>query len=482
MKTVMKRISFALSTILSCVLVFSEAATSQSGQIFKLNFLKDPRVQQALEMTPQQVEAVFHWDQVVEQRIAEMAREQDAALARIPPYDPNIGRYIGENAQRLIDSRVELNSLAVSKILSLAQQRLLDQIIATGQLPMVRPRAGNEFPPPPNIPRAITKPASSYSDRVELPSMRLRTEIIGSLLSADIPENWKKVASEQEVVFAPTGAFGNRGITRGIILGTPRTKSVNLTLAAKDLVKMLLANNSYLRPQGVAGKSRMGKQNAIMSSLAGTSPITGRSEAVAVHATMLKGNNLLYIITVSPKDEAVVYNKAFRAILNSLLISDQSQERQAASPSWKTFVAREHCFSLLMPGTPQLLHTEVLKHKCGDPMPHYFWGLTASDGSEYGVMYTDRPERESGAFDLVEGQVNSISGELVKTEKVSFQGNPAILSIHKRENGRFVFAMHIMFDFRLFEIYLDAPAYDKGLKDTQKYHNSFKWILSALWE
>jgi len=48
--------------------------------------------------------------------------------------------------------------------------------------------------------------------------------------------------------------------------------------------------------------------------------VTGRTEVVTVYTTMLRNGNLFYMIGVTPRDQAQVYNRAFRTMLQSLEI------------------------------------------------------------------------------------------------------------------------------------------------------------------
>ncbi|MGH9842136.1 MAG: hypothetical protein ACREEM_25560 [Blastocatellia bacterium] len=153
-----------------------------------------------------------------------------------------------------------------------------------------------------------------------------------------------------------------------------------------------------------------------------------------------------------------------------------AQRQRATTDSWTVFTAKDHCFSILMPGRPKQLDSEPIKHKRGDVMAHFSWGLMSEGGSEYGIMYTDRPERETGALDLVEGQAMSISGKLLDTRKVVFQEVATIFSVHAQSEKRIFFAMHLMIGPRLFMAYLVSSDYNKGVNDAQKFHSSFKWI------
>lgn len=294
----------------------------QRGQTFSFYLLKDRRVQEALGLSQAQVNSVYSWDRTIKEEIAEMERNQEAAMARVQPYDPNMGRYIGENAQRLVDFHKEITDTAVQRILSAGQQRMLSQIALTGRIPQAQPtpEAGYTRPAIPAfpIPRIPARPTTTYSSRIEAPSAIFQKKIVGGIFTLDIPGNWKESMTGQDIAFAPGGAFGNRGITHGLIIGIRRISDANLNIASKNLVKGMLANNSYLRQQGVSGQRMIGKRKAIVTNLLGNSPVTGQPELAVMHVLFLNKETLVYAVAVFPKTEAVSYKMTFANILKSL--------------------------------------------------------------------------------------------------------------------------------------------------------------------
>jgi hypothetical protein len=163
--------------------------------------------------------------------------------------------------------------------------------------------------------------AGRYYDNVAYPSARLRTYTGMSGLEISVPSNWRDVAGGDSVQFAPDGAYGDQGITRGAMIGVYRGQG-SLARDTQNYVNEVLQGNSYLRQQGGSSRAYVGGRSGLVTNLSGRSPITGRSEQVAVYTVPLRNGNLFYIITVVPQDEAYSYLNAFRNMLSSVGITD----------------------------------------------------------------------------------------------------------------------------------------------------------------
>jgi hypothetical protein len=139
-----------------------------------------------------------------------------------------------------------------------------------------------------------------------------------------VPDNWKEFATEQEVTFAPDGAYGDDGITHGAMIGIYPNNSGDLSQATDSYLNELLNGNKYLQKQGGTARGTVsGGRAALKSVLAGRSPVTGQTEVVTVYTTQLSDRNVFYLITVSPQSDSATYNRAFNTMLRSLQISDR---------------------------------------------------------------------------------------------------------------------------------------------------------------
>lgn len=163
-----------------------------------------------------------------------------------------------------------------------------------------------------------------YESNVPLPSSRTRVFSAGDTLRMNVPSNWEEFSSQEqaEIIFAPKGAYGDQGITHGAFLGVEETQSRNLNDATQQYVNGVLQANNYLRAQGDYTRTTLSGRQGYAIVLAGTSPVTRRTEVVTVYTTMLRNGNLLYLITVVPQNEAQSYNNTFRNMINSLRIND----------------------------------------------------------------------------------------------------------------------------------------------------------------
>lgn len=160
-----------------------------------------------------------------------------------------------------------------------------------------------------------------YSTRVPYPSARTRVYSAANFLRVNVPSNWQEFAGTNQVTFAPQGAFGNDGITRGVMLGMS-AGSGNFRNDTQNYVNSLLQGNTYLRQRTGFSQTYLGNRQAYTTRLSGRSPLTGRTEVVTVYTTQLRNGNVFYAITVVPSDESGSYSFAFRNVLNSIQLND----------------------------------------------------------------------------------------------------------------------------------------------------------------
>ncbi len=161
-----------------------------------------------------------------------------------------------------------------------------------------------------------------YEARVALPSTRTRVFSGGDWVQMNVPNNWQEFPSEGEVWFAPQGAYGDQGITHGAIVGVYRGQSKNLSTATQEYVDGVLQSNNYLRAQSDYTQTSISGRQGYGIVLAGTSPVTNRTEIATVYTTMMRSGDLLYVITVTPENEARTYNTAFRNMIRSIRLND----------------------------------------------------------------------------------------------------------------------------------------------------------------
>lgn len=161
-----------------------------------------------------------------------------------------------------------------------------------------------------------------YSTTVALPSTRTRAYSSGNWVSLNLPSNWKEFGSQNEVSFAPDGAYGDQGITHGAMIGLFSGQSNNLSQDTRTFVNGLLQSNTYLREQSGLQNTRIAGRQGHSIVLSGTSPVTRRGEVVTIYTTRLRNGETFYVATVSPQQDSPRYNAAFRNMLNSIRLND----------------------------------------------------------------------------------------------------------------------------------------------------------------
>ncbi|MFN6964601.1 MAG: M48 family metalloprotease [Pyrinomonadaceae bacterium] len=160
-----------------------------------------------------------------------------------------------------------------------------------------------------------------YSRRVELPSRSYRTYTAGNWVRLSVPNNWREFAAGSQVTFAPEGAYGDNGITHGMMMGVTQGNSGDLYRTAQDHIAGLAQANSYLRQESGLQRASLAGRTAYSATLSGRSPITGRDESVTVYVTQLRSGETFWIAMVAPSDESYEYDPAFRAVLNSVRLN-----------------------------------------------------------------------------------------------------------------------------------------------------------------
>lgn len=163
-----------------------------------------------------------------------------------------------------------------------------------------------------------TAGGGSYSSRVEPPSTSTREIRNGSWFYATVPRNWKDRSSGDTLELAPEGAYGDEGITHGMMFGIHRARSSGLYYSTDEYLKEMLRANPYLRRTSSFQRTTVSRQAAYMITFEGVSPITRRNELVTVYTTELRDRDVLYLVTVVPESERFSYNNAFRSVVNSV--------------------------------------------------------------------------------------------------------------------------------------------------------------------
>ena len=161
-----------------------------------------------------------------------------------------------------------------------------------------------------------------YSDSVQYPSTRVRAYSGVNWLRLNVPSNWREFSATDSLQFAPEGAYGDQGITRGVMIGIYRGQNNDLQTNTQSYVNEILQGNSYLRQQTGFNQTSVAGRQGYTTSASGRSPVTGKTEVVTIYTTQLRSGELFYTVTVVPDDESFNYNNAFRNVLSSIRLND----------------------------------------------------------------------------------------------------------------------------------------------------------------
>lgn len=161
-----------------------------------------------------------------------------------------------------------------------------------------------------------------YTQNVPMPSGSFRTYQNGNWLRVNVPSNWRELPGQNDVMFSPEGAYGDQGITHGVMMGVVQTNGRDLQSATNEYLNGILQANPYLQRRSNATRGTLSGRQASSIVLAGRSPITNRNEIATVYTAMLRNGGLFYFITVVPENESYSYQNSFRTMLNSLRMND----------------------------------------------------------------------------------------------------------------------------------------------------------------
>ena len=181
------------------------------------------------------------------------------------------------------------------------------------------PGGSNDYPDRTGYPGSNSR----YTSSVAAPSARMRAYTGMNWIRASFPSNWVNVSDGSQVQFAPEGAYGDQGITRGVMMGVYQGSNSDLESASEDYLSGVLSVNSYLRQRGSFVQTTIAGRQGFTTSATGISPVTGRTELVNIYTTKLRSGGIFYAITVVPQNESYQYSSAFRNVLASIQLLDR---------------------------------------------------------------------------------------------------------------------------------------------------------------
>ncbi len=171
------------------------------------------------------------------------------------------------------------------------------------------------------VPNANPTAGGNYSRTVPYPSTTTRL-YDGGDLRFRVPTNWREFTGNGSLTFAPEGAYGDQGITHGLMIGAYRGNGSGLLSSSRNYVSELLQGNSYLSQRNNLTRTTVGGRQAYTATLAGPSPVTNRNEVVTLYTVQLRSGDVLTVAAVAPETDVYRYNVAFRNIINSIQVVD----------------------------------------------------------------------------------------------------------------------------------------------------------------
>lgn len=159
----------------------------------------------------------------------------------------------------------------------------------------------------------------TYSSSVQLPSTRMTNYNSGGLY-LNYPNNWQSFPSQQSIMFAPQGAYGNNGISHGVMIGLTQG-SGNLQQDTNNLAQQFAQQNGYQTTSNYSRVTLNGRAGLALA-MSGRSNITGAAENATLYTSQTRNGGLLYVVTVAPQNQASRYSSAFSNVLRSVRYND----------------------------------------------------------------------------------------------------------------------------------------------------------------
>lgn len=204
--------------------------------------------------------------------------------------------------------------------------RIQSRLRGMGRAPSMEEiaRSGNKYP---NGETGGNYPNNPPRGRVEYPSTRYQSySVLGGVLRASVPNNWRQLSESSSVWFSPEGAYGQyQGqviYTHGVNFGLAQTQSRNLQQATQEFLNGLSQGNTNLRQRSGMVRTTVAGRTGLTSSMTNVNEATGQAEAITVITTLLRNGQLFYMVAVAPQNESASYQSAFRTVLGSLRLND----------------------------------------------------------------------------------------------------------------------------------------------------------------
>lgn len=223
-------------------------------------------------------------------------------------YDPDYERQADSLAAHLMTKTERTEPL--SDALTSIKARLAE--IATG-------------PSRPSSSHARSVPIGTVGHGVTPPWGGFQVTTAGDLAQLKVPADWRRLQAGNTVVFAPHGAFvesanGPTAVTHGLQVGVARSLTGDLERDVEALLTSFGRGNAFLQWRPTYQRVSIGGRRGLSTTVRNVSLATGELEHVSVSAAHLPDGSLLYVIGVTPQEEAGLYRNLFNRVLESFEI------------------------------------------------------------------------------------------------------------------------------------------------------------------
>jgi hypothetical protein len=142
------------------------------------------------------------------------------------------------------------------------------------------------------------------------------------LFRVSVPSNWRELAGNNSVTFAPEGGYGAANqqnvFTHGIEAGLTRNETHELQTATDELIQSLAQSNPRMGRNSGYDRGTIGGRQGLRTVLSNQNEVTGRPERIALYTTLLNDGTLFYLIGVAPDNEFNSYDQVFNRVVSSV--------------------------------------------------------------------------------------------------------------------------------------------------------------------